>query len=78
MKLSSETIRNMMKAVKSTRNKELDCGHCNDELDHFIEMKLSGMKTSEAMPLVQQHLDRCKACREEYEVLLKALEALAQ
>ncbi len=76
MKLSSETIRNMMNSVKSTRDKELTCGHCYDELDLFIEMKLSGKNAEEAMPLVKEHLDRCPACREEYEVLLQALEAM--
>jgi predicted anti-sigma-YlaC factor YlaD len=78
MKLSSETIRMMMNAVKSTRDEELDCGHCHDELDHFIEMKLSGKKASEALPLVQEHLDRCAPCREEYEVLLEALQVLSE
>ena len=76
MKLSSETIRNMMNSVKSTRDQELTCGHCYDELDLFIEMKLSGKNAEEAMPLVKEHLDRCPACREEYEVLLQALEAM--
>lgn len=78
MKLSSETIRKMMASVKSTREVELTCGHCYDELDHFIEIKLSGKNAEEAMPLVKEHLDRCPACREEYEVLLLALEAMIQ
>ncbi len=78
MKLSSETIRKMMNAVKATRDQELDCGHCHDELDRFIELKISGKKAEEAMPLVKEHLDICPACREEYEVLLEALEALSE
>lgn len=76
MKLSSETIRKMMNSVKSTRDQELTCGHCYDELDLFIEMKLSGKNADEAMPMVKEHLDRCVACREEYEFLLVALETL--
>jgi len=76
MKLSSETIRKMMYSVKSTRDQELTCGHCYDELDHFIEMKLEGKNAQEAMPLVQEHLDRCPACREEYEVLLEAIKSM--
>jgi hypothetical protein len=76
MKLSSETIRNMMNSIKSTREQELTCGHCYDELDLFIELKLSGKNAEEAMPLVKEHLDRCAACREEYEFLLLALEAM--
>jgi hypothetical protein len=78
MKLSSDTIRKMITAVKSTRDEELDCGHCNDELDRFIEMKISGKKAEEAMPLVKAHLDLCAPCREEYEVLLEALKALSE
>jgi len=76
MKLSSETIRKMMNSVKSTRDQELTCGHCHDELDHFIEMRLAGKNAEEAMPLVQEHLDRCAGCREEYEVLLEAIQAM--
>ena len=76
MKLSSETIRKLMSSVKSTRDQELTCGHCYDELDHFIEMKLEGKNAVEAMPLVKEHLDRCKDCREEYEVLLEAIQSM--
>lgn len=76
MKLSSETIQKMMNSVKSTRDKELTCGLCYDELDLFIELKLLGKNAEEAMPLVKEHLDRCPPCREEYEVLLLALEAM--
>jgi len=78
MKLSSETIRKMMTSVRSTREIELTCDHCYDELDQFIEMKLLGKNAEDAMPLVKEHLDRCAACREEYEVLLLALEAMVQ
>jgi predicted anti-sigma-YlaC factor YlaD len=78
MKLSSETVRKMMNAVKATRDQEMDCGHCHDELDRFIEMKISGKNAAEALPLVQEHLDICPACREEYEVLLVALQALSE
>ncbi|MGB2964811.1 MAG: hypothetical protein WBB69_12580 [Anaerolineales bacterium] len=76
MKLSSEDIKKMMEVVKKTREYELTCGHCYDELDLFIEMELSGKNAVEVMPLVKDHLDRCGACREEYETLLEALKAI--
>ena len=78
MKLSSETIRKMMLSIQSTREEELTCGHCYDELDRFIEMELSGMNPAEALPLVREHLDRCAACREDYEVLLEALKTMVE
>jgi len=77
MKLSSDTIRKMINSIQSTRDEELSCGHCYDELDRFIEMKLEGKNVAEAMPLVEAHLNICPACREEYEALLEALKAMA-
>jgi bacterioferritin-associated ferredoxin len=76
MKLSSVTIRKMMNSVKTTRDQELTCGHCYEELDQFIEKQLAGKRAEEAMPLVQEHLDRCAGCREEYEVLLEAIQTM--
>ncbi len=76
MKLSNEEIQKLMSAVKMTREHELDCGHCYDELDQFVELELSGKNAAEVMPLVQEHLDLCGACREEYQALLDALKAI--
>jgi bacterioferritin-associated ferredoxin len=76
MKLSSEVIQKMMEAVKMTREHELDCGHCYDELDQFVELELSGKNAADVMPLVQEHLNLCGACREEYQALLDALKAI--
>ena len=59
MKLSSEVIQKLMGAVKMTREHELDCGHCYDEIDQFVELELSGKNAAEVMPLVQEHLDIC-------------------
>jgi len=76
MKLSSKVIQKMMESVKMTREHELDCGHCYDEIDQFVELELSDKNAAEIMPLVQEHLDRCGACREEYQTLLEALKAM--
>ena len=78
MKLSTDVIKKMMEAVRKTRDHELTCGHCYDELDRFIEMELSDKNAAEAMPLVKAHLDICRDCREEYEVLLEALQAIIE
>ena len=78
MKLSSEDIKKMMGVIKNTREHELTCGHCYDELDRFIEMELDGKNAAEVLPLVKDHLDRCGACREEYETLLEAIKAIIE
>jgi len=39
-------------------------------------MALAGKDAAKALPLVQEHLLHCRDCREEFEALLDALQAL--
>ncbi|NOZ05074.1 MAG: hypothetical protein GXP41_01800 [Chloroflexi bacterium] len=70
-------LKNIIKGILSTQPHEISCDECFDELDRFTEMVLSGKSAAEAMPLVQDHLNRCTDCHEEFEVLLSALRAMA-
>jgi len=78
MKLTKEVIQKMMRSIQMTHEDELTCGECFKEIDRFAEIELEGKNAIEAMPLVQQHLDRCNNCKEEYETLLIALRMLAE
>lgn len=68
-------LKQMVRAVITTRPDELACGECFEELDRFVEMTLAGKNAAEAMPLVADHLRRCRDCREEFEALLAVLRA---
>jgi hypothetical protein len=50
---------------------------CFEQVDRFVEMVLDGRDAAEALPLVQDHLNRCDDCREEFEALVDALHALS-
>jgi hypothetical protein len=76
MKLEPTLLKQLVRAVMATHDDEIDCGECFEQLDRFVEMTLVGKDVSEAMPLTHDHLQRCSDCREEFEALLKALEAL--
>lgn len=76
MKLNTDILKKIFRAVLSTREDEISCDSCYHQIDEFVEMKLSGKSPEEAMPLVEDHLKRCKDCREEYEALLVALQNL--
>jgi predicted anti-sigma-YlaC factor YlaD len=67
----------MVQEIVSARPDEIGCAECFEQVDHFVEVKLAGRNAAEAMPLVQDHLDRCSDCREEFEALLAALRAMA-
>jgi predicted anti-sigma-YlaC factor YlaD len=40
-------------------------------------MVLANEDAAVAMPLIEDHLNRCKGCREEFEALLDALRAVS-
>ena len=77
MKLEPATLQQMVRNVLTTRPDEIGCDECFEQLDRFVEMTLAGKNAAEAMPLVQDHLERCRNCCEEFEALLTVLRALA-
>jgi hypothetical protein len=70
-----EMVKGLMGMVEKTQEIEIDCGEVYRLLDQYTEMVLRGEDAEQLMPLVKQHLDLCMDCHEEYEVLLKILEA---
>ena len=74
MRLDRDTLKQIIHEVITTRPDEISCRQCFDHLDHFAEITLVGVNASEAMPLVQDHLEHCGECKQEFEALLLALE----
>ncbi|KKK61341.1 hypothetical protein LCGC14_3015300 [marine sediment metagenome] len=75
--LDVDTLKQMVRGIMSSREDEIDCDECFEQLDHFSELSLAGKSADEALPLVKQHLETCPDCKEEFEVLLKALNAVS-
>ena len=78
MSNSHEMIKGMLEILMKTHNEELDCGEAYELLDQFVEAKTRGEDLSEVMPMVMRHLDLCRDCFEEYEALLRVIEAEAE
>ncbi len=72
---NQDIFRMLLREIAETRETEIGCDECFEQVDRFVEMKLSGLNTAQAMPLVQEHLEICGECREEFEALLLALGA---
>lgn len=71
--LETEKLRYLVRDILTTQPEEIGCDACFAQLDVFVELVLAGQDAAAAMPLVCAHLERCAACREEYEALLVAL-----
>jgi len=75
--IEPERLKGLVRGILTARPDELGCDECFDQLDRFVELELAGKDAAAAMPLIQDHLNRCSPCREEFEALLVALRALA-
>lgn len=76
MKVEPKFLKKILRAIINTRQDEIGCHECFELLDQFVEMELAGKTPGEALPLVEDHLNRCGNCKEEYEALLAALRAV--
>ncbi len=63
----------LVRAVAGTREAEIGCHECFDQMDRLAEIEVSGSDATTAMPLVHDHLRNCEDCHEAYEFLLKAI-----
>jgi hypothetical protein len=75
--LDPEALKELARGIATTHPGELSCDECFEQMDRFVEVTLAGKSAAEAMPLVQDHLSRCRDCREEFKALLAALQAVA-
>ena len=71
-----QLIKDMVRELVTTRPDEMDCPECFEHMDHFADLLVSGVDAAVIMPKLQEHLERCAFCREEFEALLNALRAL--
>jgi len=65
----------LFQMVANTEEVELSCDELFELLDHYVELEARGDEAAEILPLVKKHLDRCLDCHEEYEALLRIVQA---
>lgn len=73
MSLSKDEINRLLQLVGQTNDRELNCEECLALVAEFAERQLAGQSVSTGLLAVEQHLDICGDCREEYEALQKTL-----
>jgi hypothetical protein len=73
-----DILKALIGEIAETREVEIGCDECFEQLDRFVEMRLAGLDASQAMPLIQEHVEICGECREEFEALLASLRATGE
>ena len=73
--ISETTLRRLLEQIVRTQSEELDCGQLYQLLDEYVEHATLAKEAAPLIPLVEGHLDLCPDCCEEYEMLLRILNA---
>jgi hypothetical protein len=73
--LTKDQLCGLLSLVGATRERELNCGECQEFAAEFAERQLAGLELTSALKKVEQHLEVCPECREELLALKKVLEA---
>ena len=76
MNLQEDILKKLIHQILAEESGELGCPECCDLMDKFAEIKLAGHIPALEMPLVQEHLNHCDNCREQYDMLVDALRSL--
>ncbi|MFU8859283.1 MAG: anti-sigma factor family protein [Cyclonatronaceae bacterium] len=78
MKLTSGILKKLIRAIRMTREDEIGCDDCFEQMNEFVELELAGKSPETVLPLVHDHLAKCPDCREEYEALVRSLQELQE
>jgi len=70
----SSRIKTLIEMIDQTQEKELSCDEFHAYLGQFAELSDQG-KAARVLPLVGLHLKICSECRQEYEALMRILQA---
>jgi hypothetical protein len=58
-----------LRNIYETQEEEISCTECFELVSPFVELEISGQDAAARLPQVKQHLNQCRACRDEYEAL---------
>jgi uncharacterized protein with PIN domain len=73
--LTRGQVGGIVRMLGLTTDREFNCAECLQHVSEFAECQLANQPVNEVISKVEQHLALCPECREEYEALLKILQA---
>lgn len=73
MKINDEQVQTLLLMLSHTKDEELDCGQCMQHMAEFVETSLAGKSIPAGLKSIDEHLEACGECNEEFEFLKAAL-----
>jgi hypothetical protein len=78
MSLNSEQVGRLLTMIRQTREVELTCPECLDELDKYTQSILDGTPIEGVLERVREHLEACPCCTGQFELVLETLRAIEE
>ena len=76
MALNPEKVGQLLAMIRQTREVELTCPECLDELDKYTQKIIDGTPIDGVLVNVREHLEACPFCMDQFNLVLKALHAI--
>jgi hypothetical protein len=76
MALNSEQVDRLLKMLRQTREVELTCPECLDQLDKYTQGILDGQPLEGVLERVREHLEACPCCANQFKLVLETLKAI--
>jgi hypothetical protein len=78
MALNSEQVNHLLTMLRQTREVELTCPECLDELDKYTQRILDGQSLEGVLERVREHLEDCPCCTGQFKLVLETLRAIEE
>jgi hypothetical protein len=78
MALSAEQIALLIRKLQDTREVELTCPECLDDLDRYAQNILDGVANEGMLERVREHLEACPCCTGQFTLVLETLKAIEE
>ena len=76
MALSSQQVDRLIKKIQQTREVEMTCPECLDELDKYTQRILDGVPLEGVLVSVREHLEACPCCTGQLNLVLDTLQSI--
>jgi predicted anti-sigma-YlaC factor YlaD len=67
--VNESPLERLLRLVGHTQDEELSCSACFELLPQYVDLEIADAAADVRLPTFRQHLEQCRACREEYETL---------
>ena len=72
--IQDEVVVRFLRILENVRKEDMSCDQMFIQLDEFVEHEVRSRDAARLMPLIQEHIDLCPECCDEYQALLTVLE----